>query len=522
MSLKIQTIKAVLWASGSKTISQSLSWLVTILLARILSPDDFGLIGMAWILVSFLDVLNELGIGAAIIQRRNLDKDDLSSLFWFSIVSSAFMYSCAFVCAPYVAAFFHNSELTRIIRVLSVVLVIGTTYVIPFNLLTKELNFSRRSSAELIAVFAGSICSAILALLGFGVWSLVYGALLRNLAMAICLFVSSRWTPSFRLEPRRIKSMLQFGVSVAGSRILIYLYSNSDSFIIGRILGQKPLGYYSMALDLSNTPTTKITAILNQVTFPVFSKLQLNRGALREFFVKITKFVSLITLPIITGLFVVSEDLIRVVLTEKWLPMLIPFRILCCVALLKSADQIIPMLLYAVNKPNTVFRYTVACFAFLPVAFLAGSKFGLVGISLAFALIYPFSSAILFRNALKEIDLSLSGYIRIFKPAVTASCTMLAVVLLFQFLDRSFYGRSIHFRLIGSCLTGAVTYMASLAIFDRHIFDEIKELYLLLKSDRAGKPDPVASVAEEVSQMSPIQAPSESMMADRNEAGVVK
>ena len=287
MNLKDKTINAFLWASSAKVISQGFSWIVTILLARLLLPSDFGLLAIAWIFVGFLDLVIEMGIGAAIIQRKETDDDALYSIFWFSIIIGICFYLIVFFLAPTFSRFFSNENLTNVLRMLAFIFVIGSFQIVPFNLLTKELEFKKRSIAEFLGVFSGGTLSIVLAILGYGVWSLVYGPILRYLVFAIMFFYFSQWRPKPVFMFKKIKSLLNFGFSVAGSRVLVYFYSNADAMIIGKILGNIFLGYYVMAYNLSRIPIDKITAIINQVAFPVFSKLQDDEENLQRYFLKI-------------------------------------------------------------------------------------------------------------------------------------------------------------------------------------------------------------------------------------------
>ncbi|HWP45689.1 MAG TPA: MOP flippase family protein [Candidatus Limnocylindrales bacterium] len=477
MGLKTKTINAFLWVSSAKIVNQLVSWLVTVLLARLLLPSDFGLIGMAWIFIGFLDLMNELGVGAAIIQKKNLDEDDLNSTFWISVLSGLFFYLTAFLLAPGVAIFFNNDKLTSVLRVLSLVFIIGALKTIPFNLLTKELAFAKRSIAEFLSVLIGGIFSATLALLGGGVWSIVYGTLLQNLILSALAFYFAPWKPKpvFLLE--KVKQLLSFGVSIAGSRVLWYFYTSSDSLIIGKFLGDKLLGFYAMAFQLSTMPVQKITAVVNQVTFSVFSKLQDDKENLRVYFLKITRFISLITFPCSVGLFLVSESLIKVILTEKWLPILTPFRILCLMGLLKSVDAIIPSLLMAKGKPQILFKYTFLCFIFLPLSFLIGARYSIAGVAFVWISVYPLLSIYLFKQGLTELDLSVAHYMQSLFPAIFTSAGMVLVVLIFQLADKTLYNRSAHFTLIGSCILGVTSYLTFLLWFHKSIIEEVRDIY---------------------------------------------
>jgi len=484
MNLKGKTIRAFLWVSSAKGFSQASSWLVTLILARLLLPADFGLLAIAWVFIGLLDLINELGIGAAIIQKQDLNEQDLHSTFWFIIVTSSLLYLLSYLLAPTIARFFQNEQLTPILRVLALILVIGAFKIIPLNLLTKELDFPKRSTAEFLSVFTGGLFSVVLATLGHGVWSLVFGTLLRHTILTILVFWLSPWRPKLVFQFKRIKRILSFGVTVAGSSVVWYFYSNSDSVIIGKLLGDKLLGYYSIALNLSNAPIGKLMNIINQVLFPVFSKLQNDMENLQLYFLKITRLVSLVTFPAMVGLFLVAESFILVVLTDKWLPMLVPLRMLCLVAMIKSISQIIPTLLYARGKAKLVLKYNFACLFIVPISIGFGSQFGINGVALAMLIVYPLLSLYYFWYGLVELDIRVFSYLANLIPATVATAFMAFIVVGLQYSSRLFLKNNVCFTLIGSCVIGAIAYLSFLAVCHRSILNEVAGIFTSLKMRR--------------------------------------
>src|SRR5262245_3239589 len=252
MVLREKIIHAFLWVSLGKAIGQGFSWLVTILLVRILTPGDFGLVAMASVFIGVIDLINEVGIEAAIVQKEDLDDEDLHSIFWVSIFSGLCLYILVFFLAPTLAALVNNGELTNVLRTLALTFIIGSFRCIPLSLITKKLEFDTRSIAESFSVITGGVASIILALVGDGVWSLVFVALCLNLVLTVSVFYFAHLTPKPICSLAKIKRILNFSISVVGSSVLWYFYSNFDSFIIGKLLGDKLLGYYSVALTLSN------------------------------------------------------------------------------------------------------------------------------------------------------------------------------------------------------------------------------------------------------------------------------
>jgi len=481
VNLKQKTVRAILWASSAKIISQAFSWIVTIILARLLLPSDFGIIAMAWLYIAFLDLITELGVGAAIIQKKDLDSLDLHTCFWFSLFMGVFFYLPTYMVAPAIATFFKQIELTNIIRLLGLIFIIASIKTIPYNLLTKELDFNKRSIAEVLSIISGGVLSVILAFLGYGVWSLVYGALLRYFVLTIASYYMLPWRPKLIFSLNRLKSLMNFGIVVVGSRMLRYFHNRSDILIIGKVLGDKSLGYYQMALQIATLPVEKITAIINQVALPTFSKLQRNNEELRSYFLKITKAVSLITFPIIAGIIVTSESLIKVVLTEKWISIEIPMQFMCLVGLIKSVDQIIPMILLAKGKPNLFFRFNLICAIILPITMIVVSSYGINAIAAAFAIVYPFLSLILWTYGFREIKLSISDYVRNLFPSIIGSIAMTVGVMLFQVTYRSISDYGDLTMLVGSIGVGVICYFIFLKFYFNNIFSDIYDIYKSFK-----------------------------------------
>ena len=462
-SLKEKTIKGIFWVGSTQFVAQVISWAITIFVARFLSPSDYGLMGMAMIFIGFAQFLNELGIGTALIQKQNLQRIEIDSLFWLVVLNSLFLYSITFLSAPLIAQFFNAPRLISILRVLGLNFLLGALIAIPFALLTKELTFDKRCRAELFSNILSSVTVLILALLKFGVWSLVFGSLSRNFLLILFLNYYSKWIPKLCFSIKKVIELLKFGANVTGSRVFWYLYSNSDYFIVGKVLGEKILGFYSLAFQLSSIPINKIASIINPVALPTFSKLQNEEKELKRYFLKFTRGVSFITFPALIGLMFIADEFVNIVLTKKWAPIIFPLRLLCLVGLIKSMAFLIPPLLNARGKAYLNLRYSLLCFLILPPAFLIGSKFGLKGVVLAWVIGYPFVASYIFYLGLKEIHLSLSEYINNMIHIIISVMVMLLVLLIFKHTCAHILNNWL--RLFGYIFLGALSYLSTLSIF---------------------------------------------------------
>ena len=462
MDLGKQAISAVVWISSAKALSQALSWLITIILARILMPEDFGLLAMAFVLIGFLDIMGTFGMGAAIIQKESLDEIELHTVFWVCLLLGFIYYWAVYFLAPIFAGFFNQEKLTQIIRTLGISFPILGLKAIPYNLLTKALEFRKRSSAELYSVLGGGLCSVVLAIRGEGVMSLVYGTLVRYAIQTTVTFCFRPWLPRMCFSLSKTRRLISFGGLLVGSWVLEYLNARSATIIVGKALGDIVLGYYTMATQLAMIPVEKVTSVVNQVTFPVFSKLQRDKQGLRKYFMKVTKFLAMITFPALSGMVLVSDSLIEIVLGEKWLPIRVPLQMLCFVGIMRSVDQIIPGIFMAERKPGLFLKYTGLCIIVLPVSVLVGCSYGLSGATAAVAISYPGCAYYLLRAAGKELEFSLLEYLENIAPAVIGSAVMLVSVFGFKKIMEMTVLNNPLYLLIGSILVGTISYLVVL------------------------------------------------------------
>ena len=461
---------ATFWLFGSSGAIQLISWVITVFVARILSPDDYGLFGMAALLTSFLVMFNELGLGPAIIQKKDLTQEQLSSCFWAIIGLNLFAYFLAFISAPLIASFFHEPRLTLIIRIASISAIIGGCYKLPYSLLAKELMFKKRSLADFISRFIGSIFTLFLAVSGYEVWSLVYGVLVSDFIKLILVFVLTGWFPEKIFSFQSIKKMVYFGYNVTGARLLWYFYSNSDYLIAGKLLGKTQLGYYTMAFQLASLPLEKFGSLVGQITLPFFSKLQDDEISLRNYFLKTVRFVAIITFPVFVGMYLVAEPAVVLILTPKWLPMVFPFKVLCLIGTLRAVNFNSNIVL-AKGRPDIEFTNMIIFGTVMPVGFLIGCQYGINGLAYAWLFLYPICFIISAKRCLKVINVSLLDYFRNLTIPILAALAMIIVVTIskLSLLSCNYLTQFL-------CLSaiGAICYISFILVFYMNAFMEIK------------------------------------------------
>lgn len=471
--LKSSAVKGVIWTGMTKLLGQSISWFSTIFILRILSPDDYGLMGMATVFLSLVQHLNEMGLGAAIVHEEKLTRKDLSTIFWFNLAIGIGFYLMIFSMAPFIAMFFQNEKIALLIRVLGVSLVLGSLRAVPFSMLIKEMSFDKKSKAEMASNLISGVTALILAYAGYGVWSLAISFVILNISLTAFVIYYYPWRPDLVFHLGRVRELLRFGRKVLASRLLFYGYGKADFLIIGKILGERSVGFYSIAADISGRVIDVLSEILSQVSFSFYAKLQGDPAALRRYFLKLSKLVSLIGFPIFIGLILVGPDLFSVLLTEQWLSAVPIFQILCAAALVKTLAIVIPPFLLAIGRADIQLKYTFLCALVMPLSFAFGSIFGLSGIAYAWLVIYPFLFFYVLRRVLKINGLGFKLYLKEILPAASSSAVMALLVIFFQSWIPS---DQVIVRLAGSCLLGSVGYV----VFAHLAFQGLDELSFIL------------------------------------------
>jgi O-antigen/teichoic acid export membrane protein len=333
VSLKQKTISGIFWASIQKIGSRGISLIVTIILARILAPSDFGLIGMLTVFIAISQTLVNAGFSQALIQKKNADEEDYSSVFYINLVASIFLYGILFFSASLIADFYHQPVLVDLTRILALIFIINAFSYVQETRLTKEIRFKTLMFIHLPSTIISGVVAIGMAYLGYGVWSIVVQQLVMRLAYAIQLWIYSRWKPLASFNKAKAKELFSFGSKLLISGIIYSLYDNIYLIIIGKFFSVNTLGYYQNAKKLVNMPTQTLSSVLKSVTFPVFSSIQDDNRKLKEGYKKIIQQLLFWLCPILVFAAVLANPLFSFVLTSKWLPAVPFFQLLCVVGI---------------------------------------------------------------------------------------------------------------------------------------------------------------------------------------------
>lgn len=354
--LRSRTLRGVSWSALSQVVRQVVSLVVTVVLVRLLTPADFGLVAMVAVLTNFALIYADLGFSAALIQKQEPSSRDLSSIFWLNLGGGLFFTVLLFLGAPAVAGFYGEAQLVPITRALSFTFLIGSLNIVQRTLLQKELDFRSLAIVDLTAIVLAGAAAVVLAALGWGVWALVARALTSSLVTAGMLWKQSGWAPGWGLDRGSVRELSGFGLNVLGTNTLAYWTRNLDNLLIGRVLGSTPLGLYAQAYAIFMLPLNNITQIVGKVMFPALSEIQSDAARVKRIYLRATALIGLFSFPLLIGLFVTSETLVRAVFGGRWEGMIPLLRIFSVLGITGSIMTITGTIYLSQGRADLQFR----------------------------------------------------------------------------------------------------------------------------------------------------------------------
>jgi O-antigen/teichoic acid export membrane protein len=424
-NIRSTTAKGVAVLGAGKGLGRLISFANTIVLARLLSPDDYGLMAMAMVVCGFIGFFNEIGLGSAIIQRKDISQEQLNGAFSISVIASILLYGFTYLLAPSIGDFYNNYQISEMLIVLAITFVIGAFSTVSNALISKNMQFKALAGIEFITIVLHTTITLVLALLDYKAWSLVYGFVAAQLVRAILVAFFAKWKPTNFGEFKKAVSLIKFGLTVTYSRLTWYAYSNAATFIIGKVSGEKQLGVYSMATTLAGLPTEHLTSLIRQVASPVFSKLQDDLTQLNNLLYGFTAGLALITFPILVGMAATAPELIPILLGDQWFGVVFPLQALAVMGLINSISPLLTQALTSTGNVNTTAKYTTLCSIVVPLSVLFGVMWeGINGVAIVLPLVYGALLIILLFICKKYIQLNLAMYLSTLITPISGSIVM--------------------------------------------------------------------------------------------------
>ncbi len=382
-NLKSKTISSMLWSATQRFGVLILSFVSNLVLAWYLSAEDFGVIGMLTIFISLSETFIDSGLGAALIQKKEPTELDYSTVFWTNLIISIVLYIILFFSAPLISKFYKMNILTPILRIKAIVLIIQGFRLIQTTRLQKQLNFKRISIIYLTASFISTVTAIIAAIKGAGVWALVIKTLVDTFIRTVLFWIIGKWKPLFQFSKQSFKELFAFGGVMLSTSLIITIYSNCQALIIGKAFSAEELGYYTQATKLEDIPTTAFEQIVNQVTFPVFSKLKEDIEKLKAGLKKILIAVSYICFPMMIFFIICATPIFNFLYPEKWDPAIPYFRYLCLVGMMVSVNTMNTNLIKSTGQKGLYFKLQVIKRIVGIILIILSVYFGMIGLLIA-------------------------------------------------------------------------------------------------------------------------------------------
>lgn len=378
--LKKETVKGVAWSGIDKIANGGILFIANIILARLLSPKDFGLLAIIAIFVQISQTFIDSGFTNALIQKKDRSQTDYSTVFFFNLAISIGFYIILFFCAPLIAYFFENEKLTYLTRVVGLNLIIGALVSVHKTRLTIELRFKLQAVISLVSSIISVVIAIWMAYHGYGVWSLVALSIVSITLQVLLIYVLIKWKPSILFSKTSFKTLFSYSSKLLGASLIHLIYRNLYPIVIGKRFSPLQLGYFNRADLFAMYPSSTITSIVTRVAFPIFSRIQDDNNKLKNAYSKYITFSSLLIFPMMTGLIVLAKPITIVLLTDKWLPMVPMLQILCIDWMTDHLCQINLNVLFVKGRSDLAFKLEILKKSIAILILFISLHWGIIGV----------------------------------------------------------------------------------------------------------------------------------------------
>lgn len=386
MSLRKATLTGISWVGSAQVIKQVFQFTISVFLARLLSPHEFGLLAMVTVFTSFAGVFSDFGLGLAIVQKLNIEERHINAVFWINVMIG-FGLTVIFIClAPLFAHFYHEPLLLSLTFVIAFYFIVSALSVVQKSLLQRKMNFKALSIADLSSTFISGIVAIYMAKTGCGVWSLIGQLYTQVIINTTIIWFNSSWRPSFSIKLKPVKELFNFSLNLLGFNVINYWSRNLDSMLIGKFIGSAQLGIYARAYQLMLLPLTQIVFILTQVMVPALSTIQKDIGKMRTIYKDSIQAIAFVTFPLMLGLFVVSTSFIIVIYGDKWRGAIPILQILCFVGMVQSIVSPIGWIYNSLGRTDIQFKWGILSSILYFVSFIIGLHWGIIGVAVAYCI----------------------------------------------------------------------------------------------------------------------------------------
>lgn len=471
--LRDKAKKGFIWNTIERLSSNGISFIVTIILARLLSPDDYGIITMPAIFLALAQVLVDSGFANALIRKPNLTEKDLSTSFYFNIIVGLLCYIILYISSPFIANFFNTPILSQLLKITSLVLFINSLGIVPQALMTKRLDFKTQAVIALTSTMLSGIVGIWMAYRGYGVWALVCQQVSSALLRVVLLWLFCHWRPLLIWSNESFSYLWSFGSKVIIIGFLDTIYNNIYAFVIGKFYNAKDLGNYTRALQFADLPISNLNGIIQRVTLPLLSEIQNDHNRLSSIYLNIIRFCAHLIIPIMLGLVAIAQPLIIVLLGYEWSGCVLIFQILCIAKIWTPFNAINMNLLQVKGRTDLQLNLEILKKMVITIILVLTIKRGIIVLVGGYAICTFIAFIINTYYTKRLIGVTLWKQLQVIIPSIIISLIMLFIVLLFNMIDMNMY-----LKLVANIMLCLIIYGGLVYFFRKNI---MKEMISLLK-----------------------------------------
>jgi len=423
LNIGTSTLKSTGWSTGGLVVNQVLTFGRVAVLARLLSPEDFGLYAMAFVFYSLVQTMGNIGTSAALIQRKSPSAELVSSVFYLNILLGVLLSALVFGTAPLVAYFYGESQVELILKWLSVVFFVASLGLVHGTLLRKEMQFDSVTKSDVFANFLSTILCVVLAYKGFGAYSFVFQMISYTILSTILLWVYEKWKPELKFSVSEIKTVVSFSLNLTVFNIVNHIAVNVDKFLIGKFLGTSALGTYYIAYRIILMPMKQVTNSVKNVLYSTLSKLQSDLDKLQTILLKSIHMIMLVSMPCMFLVMTLADMFTHVVLGDVWAAAEPIIMVFAPVALLQAASAPAILLFLVKDKTPQMVRLSVINLFVVPLGVILGAQWGAnLGVAIGYSVATIFMSVLVMVKSLALLELTIKDVLNELKWVIAKSC----------------------------------------------------------------------------------------------------
>lgn len=431
--LKEKAVSGFFWSFSDSITTQVAQFIIGLILARILSPDEFGLIGMITVFLAVAQSVTDSGFGQALIRKKDVTESDYSTVFYYNLGAGLLLFLVFYISAPAIAEFYRRPELIQLSRVLGIIILLNSLSITQRTILTRKVNFRHLMKVNLVAAVISGTAAIIMALSGFGVWSLVWRAIINSIIQAIMLFYSNRWVPAPVFSRESFRSLFSFGSRLLVSGLIDTIYRNLYLLIIGKFFSASDLGFYTRADQFSRLASQNLTGTVQRVSYPVLSQVQDDNERLKAGYRKLILSTMFVTFFLMLGMAAVAKPMIITLIGEKWLPAVEYLQLLCLSAMFFPLHALNLNILNVKGRSDLFLRLEIVKKLLAIPVIVAGVMLGiramLIGMVLLSVVSYYLNARISGRLIGYSVAEQLADIMPSFIPAVCVSAVVFPITL---------------------------------------------------------------------------------------------